>query len=222
MAPLDPLILRWGAQEPLLLEWRGKAEELIDRKLDDAEAHGVKALTDALKTTPDGRPTVRRAAQSRSYKAAANRLDELLEALAGPAVNSLTGLIRDAREAFYISSFASWLPFIPEHLWAVPDPKPTQNALIDVRRIVLHGYELREELATPVMRAKRSLLAALGQAGLRSTPDHVAMEILAGWRLRAGGSLKQVVATVLSDSQARADVIADRNIIHSKYFASVE
>lgn len=220
MVYADPLTLRWDAQEPILLEWRGQAEGLIDRKLDDAAAHGAKALTDALKTTPDGRLTVRRAARSRSYRAAANRIDELLDDLVGPAVNSLTGLIRDAREAFYVASFASWLPIIPEHLWVVPDPQPTQNALAGVRRIVLHGYELREELATPVVRVKRSLLAALGQAGLRSTPDSVATEILDGWRDRAGGSLKKVVAVVLSDSQARADVIASRNIIHSKFFAT--
>lgn len=219
MAAIDPLAIRWDAQEPLLLEWQSKADELIGRKLDDVAGHATKALTDVLKATPDGRPTVRKAYRSRSYKAAANRLDELLDALAGPAVNSLTGMIRDAREAFYRSSFAFWLPFIPEHLWAEPEPVPTRKALTDVRRLILHGYELRDELATPFARAQRSLLAALGLAGLRSTPDHVATEIIEAWHLRTDGSLKKAVAIALSDSQARIDSSVGRDIIHVRYFA---
>lgn len=194
--------------------WQAKALAVIERKLEDAEAHAVKALTDALKQTPDGRQTVRKARRSPSFQAAHARLDELWAALAGPSVSSLDGVIRDAREDLYRAAFALWKPLIPTPLLVQADPKPTQANATAARRIVLHGYELRQELSGPILAAQRKLLAALAQAGQRSTPNRIASDLVKTWRLQSQSAIAGAVSRVLSDSEVRLNVLAGRDLIH--------
>lgn len=214
MSDLDALDARERALEGLLAQWRAGILDLMRVKLADAEAHATKALTDALKATPDGRATIRRANQSPSYQAAVNRLDELLAILAGPSRASLEGRLRNAAQAFYAASYASWRRFIPDELWARPDGVPTAAELAHSRRLVVHGVDLRTELEGPFEQAGRRLLAVLAQAGARSTPEHVASDLVTTWRRQTEGGFAALLSRVLSDWQKAADTQAGRDLVH--------
>lgn len=194
--------------------WTREAFAVVDAKVADAQAHLGTALTDTLKRTADGRPTLRRAVKSPSAQAAVNRLDELWTALAGPSVRSLEGLLRDAREAFYRESFAAWKPEIPDWLYVSPDPEPTVANVGRVRGAVLHGYDLRHELGGPILRAKASIAPTLTMASRRSNPRHVATEILTTWGRKTRDAIRTTTRLALSDSQIMADVMAGRDLIH--------
>jgi hypothetical protein len=206
-----------AAQVRSLRPWLRHALGTIGTKVSDAKAHAVNSVTDTLKQVPEGRPTVRKAARSRSAQAALKRLDELWAQLCGPTASSLDGLLRDAREAFYEASHERWKPFIPPDLRVVSDPAPTQAALRMVRAMPLHGYDVRQELAVPIERAKRSLLAAIAQCGQRSTPEHVAVDILDGWERRTKSALFRVAQSALSDGQKAAETLAGRDLVHPDY-----
>lgn len=216
MKPSDLATLD-AARVKLLLAWQRKAAGLITAKMDDAEAHANKALTDTLKTKPDGRPTLRHASRSPSYKAALARLDELLEKLAGPSRASLDGLVRDAREAFWRASFDRWKPVIPAELWRSTDPQTTNAEATEARRIVLHGLDVRDELQGPIGAAQRKLLAVLTQAGSRSTPERIADDLLSTWRKQAESAIVGVTGRALSDSEVRLDVLAGRAVVADRY-----
>lgn len=211
---------RERALEALLAKWTAPALALVRRKLADAEAHAVKALTDTLKRTPDGRATIRRAAQSPSYQAAQARLDELLDALAGPSRVSTDGLVRDAAEALYVAAWHAWKPWIPESLRAAEEPSKAQR--LAARKLVVHGYDPRAELAGHVEGAGRRLLAVLAQAGQRTTAEHVASDLVATWRRQTEAGLGQVVTRVLSDWQKAADTQAGRDLVHPDYHDTSE
>lgn len=204
-------------QARLLRPWLKKALALIDTKVSDAHAHAAKAVTDTLKQTPDGRATVRRAAQGRSTQAACNRLDELWDAMCGPTSASNSGLIRDARAIFYEESFERWKPFIPEELWVKDNPGPTAAGINEARTAPVHGYDVRQEFAVPIDRAKRSLQAAIVRCGHSSTPEHVATDILEGWAERARQSLFRVARSSLSDGQKVTETKAGRDLVHPDY-----
>lgn len=200
-----------------LRPWLKEALELIDAKVADAHAHAAKAVTDTLRRTPDGRTTLRQAARSRSTLAACNRLDELWDSMCGPTSASKGGLIRDARGAFYVESFERWKPFIPEGLWASPDPGPTRAAMDVARTAPVHGYDVRTEFAVPIDRAKRSLRAAIARCGHSSTPDRVAVDIFDGWVERSRQSLFRTARSALSDGQKLVETMAGRDLVHPDY-----
>lgn len=206
-----------AAQLARLKEWQAKAAALVNRKLDDAAAHAIAALTTTLKKTPEGRPTVRKAAQSRSFAAAVSRLDELWAALTGPSVASLDGLVRDAREDLYRFCFTLWRPLIPPELLASGDPKPAVTKLVAARRLVLHGTELRQELQGPFDAAKRTLLATLAQAGQRSTPEHIETDLIDTWRRQTETAVTAAVNRALSDSEVRLNQLAGRDLVHPDF-----
>ena len=198
-----------------LAGWTARALALVRTKLADAEAHATKALTDTLRRTPDGRPTVRRATLSPSFQAAAARLDELLDALAGPSKYSTEGLVRDAVEELYRGAFESWKPWIPGSLRAAEEP--TQAQLLAARKLVVHGNELRAELGPPIVAAGRRLLAVLTMASQRTTAERVASDLVGTWRRHAESGLAVVVRRVMSDWQKAADTRAGRDLVHPDY-----
>src|SRR5512135_2157880 len=87
-------------QKGRLEPWIAKGVKLVSAKLADARAHAEKAVTDTLRSTPDGRPSMARIRANPSYQASLNRLDELWAEIGGPSVTSLQGLIQDSSAAF--------------------------------------------------------------------------------------------------------------------------
>jgi hypothetical protein len=204
-----------------LLPWAARAGERIDAKFADALSHARNAVTETLKRKPDGRPTIRHASRSPSSTAALARLDELLAWLAGPSVSSLAGFVRDARATFYVDSFGAWKPFIPAELWVSPDPMPTVAGTNRARGAVLHGMDLRTELAGPIDRAKRSLRAAVAVAGRRGTTGKLSDQLLLTWRTQNQAAVTAAVHRALSDSQMDADVRAGRDLVHEDYLEPI-
>lgn len=180
--------------------WVAKASSLIARELDDAKAHAAKAVTDALKQTPDGRRSARRIDSSPSYKAAVGHLDALLDRLVGFSKDSLGGLIRDARAAFYRSSVDLWKPHIPEEYRTVPDPEPTREGERLMRGAIVHGYDLHKEIEPTFTLTANQLFIAINQAGRRAATDRQGRDRLAVWHGQALVRINQKVAQALSDS----------------------
>lgn len=180
--------------------WLRRAGLTIDGAMGDAAAHAEKALTGRLVRSPDGRASMRRIEASPSYRAALGRLDRLRDAMIGPTRDSLSGLIRDARAAFYADSVALWKPHIEPGYRAVPDPVPTGDGERLMRGAIVHGLDLYREVEPAFDAARRDLIAALNNAGRRATPDSLRSQRLATWHGRASDRLKSKVFQVLSDS----------------------
>lgn len=196
------------SQEKRIGAWVIRARSLVNQAVSNAAAHATKALTDRLRRAPDGRRTLARARRSPSLKAAHNRLTELLDALAGPSIDSVEGLIRDSREDLYKDALKRWSDLIPDQ-YLRPDPATIRvEESLGVRRLTLHGLELRAELRAPIDTAIRNLDAVLGQAAGRSTADHVASDLIDGWAMRARDAIGQAVQTAVMDGAYRCDVAA--------------
>lgn len=213
---------KFARQAKALRPWLAKAGERTGVKMEDAAAHAAKAVTEALKRTPDGRATIRRAGQSLSYSAALARLDELWEWLCGPSAASLEGFLRDARESFYADAFRAWIGHIPEDLRVSTDPTPTQANLRAIRGLAIHGMDVRTEVGGAIDRAKRSLKAAIVLAGRQAIASRESDRIVRAWRMKAENAIGQVVATALSDGQIAADRQAGRDMIHPDYLIPLE
>ena len=198
-----------GPDPDALVPFARAAAALVREKTADAHAHVEKALTDALKDMPDGRPTRARAARSPSYNAALSRLAELREAL--------TDLVREARAAFYRDSFAALAPQIPAALLVSPDPEPTQRNVARIVAALIHGTELRQDLALPVSRASQRLLPALTLAGRSDETGRTATDRLKAWRVQAESTIGSTVRIALSDSQVHAWQEAGRDLIHPDF-----
>jgi hypothetical protein len=187
----------------------------IRAKVSDARAHAANAVTEALRATPDGRATIRKATRSRSFQAAMARLDELWTDLCGPSVASRDGKLRDAREAFYRKCFELWTPLIPQDMRAGAD-EPTAAA-IAARTMVLHGYDLRIELAGPIGTAERNLQSAVVRAGNREATKRTSIDLLAGWEQSTRTSLEQSVRIALGDALIALDVQAGRDQVRPEF-----
>jgi hypothetical protein len=183
-----------------LRPWILRADRLVRGKVADAAAHAGRSITARLKRAPDGRPTARLAVQSPSYQAAAARLDELLEALAGPTTASLTGLLRDAREAFFVGALNLWRPLLDPEFYRV-DVEATKEGIATVRGAILHGYDLRRELAGDWETAKRTLFVVCNLAGHSTTSVGTVDDLIEVWRRRTADRLAACCAAVLADSQ---------------------
>lgn len=192
------------------------AGRLIRAKVADALAHAEKALTETLKAAPDGRASLVVIRRSRSYGAAIARLDEITDGLAGTSTKATQGFIRDFRERSFVSSFEAWAKVIPPEFHRDP-PKPTAAERAAVRAIVLHGYDLRDELRLAVNAEAARLGAALAQAGTRGLGDATATAILKLWSTQAASRLTSTASLAINDSAVRADTAAGYYIIHPDY-----
>lgn len=183
-----------------LKPWIVRADSLVRGKVEDAAAHAARIITKRLKATADGRATARLAARSPSYQAAGSRLDELLDALAGPGKASLKGLLRDARERFFRDAFDAWKPLLsPDHYRL--DAVPTAAAIATARGAIIHGYDLRAELAGGFATAKRTLAVACNLAGHSGTAAAAADDLLERWAKQTADRISRECATALGDAQ---------------------
>jgi hypothetical protein len=182
------------------------ATAIVGKAVDAAHAHAVVALTDTLKRTPDGRKTIRRAANSPSFVAACNRLDELWERLTGTSTASLGGLIRDGRADFYAQAYRLWKGWFPAEF--ATDEGISNARLNEMRGLVLHGMEVRVEIGAKILDARRSLLATLERATRKSASDHVSTDLLDAWKVMAKSSITRSATVALADSQVAIDGIA--------------
>jgi hypothetical protein len=189
-----------AALDARLLPWIGRAANLITARVADARAHVDRAITDTLKDTPDGRPTVLKAQRSPSYQAALNRLDELRVDLIGPATNALTGLLRDARAAFYRDSVELWKRVIPPENRRVPDPQPTDRGEAIVRGAIIHGLDLYREIVPGFIRVRNNLFAAVNGAGRTGSHAKSSKAIVDRWEKDTRDHLVKRAMSSLSDS----------------------
>ena len=197
--------------------WAKLASKLVAVAVDRAYAHATVALTETLRKTPDGRATLRKARQSRSYLAALADLDGLTNDLAGPSVASFAGLIRDAREDLYLEAFAAWLRLMPE-LVALPiGSKPEAARLNEMRGLVLHGTDLRKEVGVKVEEAKRGLLATLEMASRRAGVNPSRSDFLGGWMARSVESIGRAASMAIQDSMVVMDGIATVDACRPEY-----
>ncbi len=196
-AQLEPPVDRLQSE---LSPWIAKADALVRGKMADAAAHAAKVITAKLKRTADGRPTARVAARSPSYQAAASRLDELLEALAGPSTASLSGLLRDARAHFFTHAVEWWRSRVDPRFYRA-EAEVTQAGLNTVRGAIFHGYDLRRELADDFATAKRTLHAACNMAGHSTTAASTADVLIKTWHKKTADRLAAACAANLADAQ---------------------
>lgn len=192
----------------------------VGKKVADAQAHALKALTDTLKATKDGRPSILAINRSPSYQAAQDRLNELWTWLAGPGETSLEGKIRDARDGLYIEAARLWFPLIPANLRSRSTAMPPEYQRKAIRATPIHGYDVRKYLEGPILTARRTLKASLEQASRRSTPGHVEIDLLATWERRTREAVSRAVKTLLNDSTEYADRMAGLDLIKGEYIES--
>jgi hypothetical protein len=205
--PASALDAKAAARDALVRHWDGRVLARIQRGLDDAEAHARAAVTLALKAEPEGRATARRARRSRFTRAALARLGELGDALTGPSLNSLDGLIRDGWQAALEQAFDRWVLILPGES-VRPVPWPTAAELRAMRRHTIDGLELRQEIGAPIERIARQLLAAIAQAGSRATPESAGLDGIGAWRRRSEGVLWSACDLALRHGAAFADAAA--------------
>lgn len=197
-------------------QWTAKAARLIDARIGDARAHAWNAVTQAVVTAPDGRKTWRQAVLTKGYQAAVRRLEELENELVGPTAASLSGLVKDARAAFYRQSFDLWA--IPPELLA-PDPRPTKAGERAARGFVIHGYDPKSEVAPVIDAAESGLRASVTLAGGRQTTDRQARAILDGWEAQKANAIRRRVDGLLSDSEVAIYNLVGREMIDPKFHA---
>lgn len=221
MTPAD-LARKSDALEALRAAWEARLLPTVRARVADAHAHGVKAVTDALRRTPDGRASVLKINRSPSFAAAGARLDELWAWLAGPSEVSLWGKVRDYREAAYREAARLWFPLVPPEYRSRSAPDPTADEVRLARAAAVHGYDPRRVLEGPVLAARRTLKATVEQAGRRSAPGHVAGELLAAWADRTAASLSRAVVTLLNDSTEYCDTAAGRALVAPEFVEGTE
>lgn len=206
-----------GALAARLGPWLAKADKVIRSSVADAHAHAAKAITDTLRTTPDGRPSARKVDRSPSYQAALTHLDDLQCRLIGPSKDSLDGLLRDARAAFYVDSIKLWLPHIPEKYRASAEPAPTKIVERFFRGAIIHGYRLDQELSPDVQRTKDHLFASVNSAGRGGSSQRTARSYLDTWRAQAVDRLNLKAGSILSDSDKAIHEATGWLMIHPDY-----
>lgn len=199
-----------GRMEP----WKKKAFDLIASKISDARSHAMLAITQTAKEAKDGRPTLRAIRRNRSFQAAQARLDELRDVLTGGSIASVSGLVRDAREAFYRDSFELWKESIPEESWVSPDPSPTARGVAAVRGMVVRDAELHTQVSLAVERAKNELVRATNGAALRFLDAKQRRDSLETWERQSGQSLAIEAKLALSDGDQRAHALACLDLIN--------
>lgn len=200
-----------------LLPWIDRASSAIIVAVEDAQAHGEKAVTDTLRGTEDGRSSARRITRSPSYLAAVRRLNDLQAALIGPSVDSLEGLIRDARAAFYADSIALWTPHIDIEFRVTPELAPTEAGERLMRGAIVHGYDLSREIGPAIQQTKDHLFVALNKLGRRNTPGEAVGPLMKLWADMSRDRLIRKVSQVLSDSDKAAHEATGWLLIKPEY-----
>lgn len=187
---------RYAAGQAAAVErWAREGLRIASGKLSDARAHAGKALTETLRETPSGRPTVLATKRSRSYLAAVARVDEMAEGLAA--------FLADARERLLVDAFDAWAPML-----GVPARKPNQRERAATRSAALHGYTLQDEIRPRADRIKRAMGAAIAQAAAPDLPARDAAAILNAWERRSAVAIASGLRLLLSDSAILADNVA--------------
>ena len=197
-----------------LVPWVERVSKAIEGKIDDAAAHALKAITETLRRTPDGRLTDQRALKNPSFLAAMARLDELLTLLTGPSNRSLDGLLRDARESFYIGSFAIWKTAYEPDALISPDPVPTQIGKARVKATPTHGgIDMHAEWSTLIQGAKDDLRRAVNAAASTDSLRTTATDRIDTWRRQKTAAMIRAASLELSDGDMMAHNAAMVDIV---------
>lgn len=196
--------------------WARQLVKLVFAKLDDARSHAENAVTDTLRNTPDGRATAGRVRQSRSFLAALSRLDELWAAIGGASVQSTSGMIHDAADAFYVDSRDLWWNQIPEKFRATRR-EPTIQQRDYARGLLWFGLPVRSGLEQSIGSARNGLLVAAGQAGASGSTRREGVSTLKAWELRHRSALIKRAGLALNDANQRSDLQAMRDTIDPMY-----
>lgn len=196
--------------------WIAKGVKLVSSKLDDARAHAEKAVTDTLRSTRDGRPSLAMVRANPSYRAALRRLDELWEMIGGPSVTSLQGFVQDASVAFYEDAREHWWDLID------PDFRVATNAITDaqrnhVRGLLWHGLPIRQDFEPVMRRTRNSLVAALHLAGSTTATKQTGYMAIHTWHDQATSRLMSRIGLAISDANVRADQQAMRDTISPQW-----
>ena len=196
-----------------LLPWHQKLVALVSGKLHDAAAHAQNAVTEVLRSTPDGRASAAVVRRSRSYQAALARLDELWAALGGPSVVSLQGLVQDCTAAAYRDSCDYWRDEIPPE-YRVGGSMPTAAHETYVRGLLWYGQPIRAALEPHFKRAGHALASSVHAAGSQADPDSRSLKV---WESRQRARLIRAGGLAISDANQRADLQAMRDMTDPVY-----
>lgn len=206
-----------NALQPILTKWSKTCHSQVTRKLDDARSHAEKAVTDALRSTKDGRSSLLRINASPSYQAALARLDELLTALAGPSETSLVGLIRDARAAMYGGACEAHFASIPPKYRSRRTASPPDKHANEARAATPHGLDVRAELSPTFRRLETNLKAAIERSGRKLASREYAIGMIDQWHDIASRMLSKQVDGILGDSMIWCDYWAWSDLVHPDY-----
>ena len=197
--------------------WTRMVGKIVNEAIDRAHAHANLALTETLKATPDGRRTLRRASHNRSFVAALADIDDLLVALTGPTKTSLAGKLRDVRAVLYRAAFIGWVRTFPEPYTVGRNTPPSQARINLARGLVLHGMDLRTEIAGSIDRAKRDLLATIEVAARRESRARNSADLLKAWRDRAVNAITSTCKTAIGDSLVALESLAGVDAVKPQY-----
>ena len=207
--------------EAVRVSWEALILPSLRGRVADSSAHASRALTHTLKVSPDGRASIQVLNRSPSLLAANMRLDDLWYWLVGASERSLHGKIRDAREAIYAAAAVLYFPLVPEEYRSRSTPVATRAQINLVRAAAIHGFDPRKSLEGEILDAKRTLKAALEQAGRRSTLDAQSEDALETWEQRCKTKLANVVHTLLVDSHEYCDRQALVDLVHPDHIGSM-
>lgn len=196
------LAAKVAAQSRHVAAWSRKADDLARRKVGDAQAHALRALTATLVDTPDGRPTLAAVRRSPSLGAAHARLDELAA--------GLVDLIDAARRALYAESWGAWRAILPPEVLRRGD-KPRPADIDRCARAVLHGKTPAGWVAGPIEAAARDLEAQLTRAASRANPAREAEGILRAWGQRTLRAVQANTHIAMNDSYGISDRMSGRD-----------
>lgn len=216
LSAADPYDAKDKALDALLAVWLARLSKAVADRVEDARAHAEKAVTDTLRSTPDGRKSLAKIAQSRSFASAQARLDDLRDKLTGKSDRSLKGKVRDARAEFYTLAVKWHRRITPAEIRSDGDG-PTAAQVDAARAAAVHGYDPRRQLDATILMQKLALRAALEQAARSNADDRRAADLLDGWQSRAKTALTNAVRGLLVDSRGWCDTQASLDSIAPEF-----
>jgi hypothetical protein len=186
-----------------------QARNRVSQGIEDSSAHSFRSLTQVIRDTTEGRPTIAAVRQSKSYVAAMNRLNELHIALLKIATN--------ARVELYDTAYRGWWAIVPADTrrWSGTD-NPTDSGRTAFRNSILHGLTLSDTLWTPIRNAGERLEQALVIAGSEATPEGQAEDLVSVWEQRSEDAIQTAVQIAIEDSMHRALYVAGRDVFRAE------
>jgi hypothetical protein len=187
------------------------ATRLILDGVADAKAHAAHAITATLAETREGRPTIAKARNHRSVKAAEGRLARLADGLAGR--------IEDARLDCYEAAWAFWARRLDKGVlrrnveW---DRAPIRN-LARFKALPWHGATIGQFARGPARPLTIALARAVALAGVKGTTPAEQADHLDAWESRARAAFLRVASGLAADAVALADRIAGRDLIDPEF-----